>query len=166
MHVSMLGNSYQYAFAPAQGMSGTLRANGRGYVCGLGATELVPIPPSQLTSEQSAQVMQYMNEHPGSTQALAEIELGFIVGGSGSTGTRDIDWTKVNQNASSFIDAGTKAGLSIAQIIAAIQGRLPQTPDNQAAIKSLSMKQYIPWAIGGAAVLIGLFLVMGTRRRR
>ena len=162
MHVSMLGNSYQYAFAPAQGMSGTLRANGRGYVCGLGASG-APMAASDLSLDQLRHVSDYMVEH-SCTQAQAIAALGYVQSGSAGASS-NIDLSKVTGTISQVTDTFLKMGLSIAQISNALKGRYPQQ-DIDTEIDKIKMKQYIPWAIGGAAVLIGLFLVMGTRRRR
>jgi hypothetical protein len=152
----MLGHNYQYAFAPAQGMSGTLRANGRGYVSGLGASTTVAY--SSLNADQRNQVATYMASHPTLTDDQAATEL--FGGGSSS-----IDWTKVTGNVSQATDALAKMGLSIVQITNALRGRYPQQ-DIDTETNKLKMMQYLPWAIGGGAILIGLFLVMGTRRRR
>ena len=153
MHLTMLGDSYQYAFAPAQG--DMLRANGKGYVQGLGAFV-------QPTATDDIAITEYMNLHPEKSYADAYT---YILGVPYEA-PPSVDWSKVQQNATAFTTVGTQAGLSIAQIIAAIRGHLPATTENQSYIQKLQLQQYIPWAIGGAAVLIGLMFVMGTRRRR
>lgn len=152
----MLGDSYGYSLSPISGC-GTLRANGRGYISGLG---------DDLTITERAEVNAFMDKH-ACGESTARAQLGYPpIGSTTGTTAGKVDWSKVPKTVEAFTQAGTSVGMSIAQIVAAIKGNVPASSDRDRGLAGLQLQQYIPWAIGGAAVLVGLFMVMGTRRRR
>jgi len=184
MKLSMLGHDYRYGFAPVS--DGYARANGSGYVRGINrglsgymdgssvvhsakdaASAYLLLYPGKIPTSASdypfSKFMEdYNSVHRGpsdpvvsSSAALSEIK----------SLSRAEKLENFSQNIQTIIGGVASGVKTIAGAIEEIKGSGASEGEKKQAISYLQWKQYLPWMIGGGAVLIGLFLVMGTRRR-
>jgi len=180
MNLSMLGSDYRYAFEPVSGDS-YVKANGCGYVQGsyglgdslqdaaddwigtygnmnLSTGEVRVIPKSAYDTSVETKAKTY-----GVRQKDLYDRIISTVNKIKSSLRVTTTTTGLN-NVSSILDSLSKGVISVAEAIAASKGLSKKDQDK---IKDeIGLAAYLPWIIGGGAVLVGLFMVMGTRKAR
>jgi hypothetical protein len=175
MRLSMLGESFPYAFAPAGMGASYRRANGSGYINGtLGGDT-----PAQLAAQAWMSEPSHIGKTPSSATDYAfsnwvdsyntftsgtKVTAGEVYSAikSYTTGAKVAQFSTGVQT---IMDSALKGLTTVADAIAKIKASGAPPQEQQAAIGKLQFQQMLPWIIGGGAVLVGLFLVMGTRRR-
>lgn len=175
MMLSMLGSDFKYGFAPVSG--GYLRANGSGYVRGLGETTARSASDAALAWSGSHQgkVPASIND-PAFKAFMNEYNSDLQRGGGAVIGANAVlDELKklyragrverFSSTTQSILDLAAKGTVTIATAIAQIKGLSVSEDEKDRAINSLGFKQYMPWIIGGSAVLVAMFFLMGTRRK-
>jgi len=184
MNLSMLGNDYRYAFEPVSGDS-YVKANGCGYVQGAyglgdesmgiysasdaalawyGSNVGKPLPPS--ASDLTFINWYQRNVATFHPEILPSAILSEIKKLRGAERTENL----VNglKTANDVISALSKGVITVADAYKASKG---MSASDQKTIQDKigfggMIQANLPWIIGGGAVLVGVAMVMGTRKAR
>lgn len=174
MKLSMLGSDYRYGFAPSASYS---RANGRGYVSPLGADPSFSRSTNpSLYDAVNMWLDSYPNKWPSSTTQTSLLTLAELYKVTPAELYNAIMAEKSKERASalqsglntanSIIDALSKGVISVTEAVRAAKGLTGSERDAaDDAIGKFQFEQYLPWIIGGGALIVGMFLIAGTRKR-
>lgn len=162
MKVTMLGNSGypQYAFAPSKAYA---TANGKGYVS----------PLSGMGDDMEVAENIWKGAYPGVEPASATDPRLISIANEYGVSATDLynrlttsKIEKISSNLQSIIDAASKGVVSVSEAIAAIKASGEPPAQKDAAINRLQWQQYLPWIVGGAALIVGMMVIAGTTSRK
>lgn len=165
MKLTMLGEDYRYGLSPVSG--GYIRANGKGYINGkqfLGDDLQTAVniykgafPGKKPSSPTETDLINIANEYGVNAWDLYKALT------SGATGGTKLE--QFSTGIQTILNSALQGFTTVTDAIAKIKASGAPAKEQQAAIDYLNWQRAMPWVIGGAAVLIGMLLIAGTRRR-